>query len=390
MKKMLMMALMVFFTIGAQAQKHWTCNVHGYANTMTVVGVIQINGAEIPRETMELGAFCGMDCRGCESLQYFGNVDRYLVFLSVSGESGEEISFRLYDEETEVELVATTETMVFTADAMIGKASTPYVFEFATVEDEVPVVAEVTLESGASGSVEGSGSYLYGEECTLIAVADSGSYFQNWTEDDDRGVVSTDSVYTFVVTGKRDLVAHFSNTPPGVFTQTIQLVSGWNWVSSFLTYQPETLEVMKEAIALECESATIKSSSTFVSYDSNKWLGSMPPLDNACSYMVYVNQSMSLTLSGSMVVPSEHPVVLKPGWTWMGYMLSSPMSLSEALSNLQPEQSDMIKSPSGYSTYNSAAGKWIGGITTLVPGEGYLYLSNSNQEKSFVFPNPEK
>ena len=388
MKKIMMTALMAIFAISAYAQGHWTNNPHDYANTMTVVGVIQINDAEIPRESMEVGAFCGMECRGSVSLRYFPQVDRHLAYLTVSGVNGDEIAFCLYDAETETELEALAPSVLFVNDTMLGRAGNPYVFTFTTEVDEVPVVAEVIAESGAGGSVEGFGSYLYGDECTLVAMADPGSWFHYWTERVNRDfvVVSTDSVYTFVVTGQRDLVAYFSNVPPATSSQTLTLAPGWNWVSSFVTYQPQTLEEIEEVIAAKCGEATIKSQTNYVSYEGDQWLGAMPPLDNTNFFMVLVDQPMSLTLTGSRVNPTEHPVELMPGWNWIGYMLSRPMPLSEALSNLQPEQSDMIKSPFGYPTYNAVSGQWTGVLQTLEPGQGYMYLSTSTQVKSFVFP----
>ena len=389
MKKLLTIALMAFFAISAQAQRHWTFNPYNYANTMTMVGVIHINEAEIPRTTMEIGAFCGEQCRGCEPLRYYSNVDRYLVFLSVSGETNDVISFRLYDDETEVELMAEAPTVLFTADAMLGTASNPYLFEFATVEDEVPIVA-VTSDTGGSGNVEGSGSYLYGEECTLTAVADDGSWFHYWTEDDDRAVVSTNPVYTFVVTGKRNLKANFFDVPPAVSGQSFQLTQGWNWISSYVDYRPQTLAEMQSAIASECETAVIKSQDYFVSYGAEEWAGTLLSLDNAQMYLVLVNHDMPLTIAGSLSDPAAHLVILKPGWNWIGYPVNTPMPLTEALSGIQPSQFDLIKSQVSFSSYDTLQGGWTGNLQTLEPGQGYLYLSNKTENQSFVFPSAKQ
>jgi hypothetical protein len=57
------------------------------------------------------------------------------------------------------------------------------------------------------GSVNGSGTYDYGQSCTLTSTPATGYTFVNWTESDS--IVSTDATYTFDVTGDRDFVAHF-------------------------------------------------------------------------------------------------------------------------------------------------------------------------------------
>lgn len=58
------------------------------------------------------------------------------------------------------------------------------------------------------GTVTGNGSYEYGQSCTLKAIPSTGYMFTNWTENGN--VVSTDSNYTFNVTGSRTLVANFT------------------------------------------------------------------------------------------------------------------------------------------------------------------------------------
>jgi hypothetical protein len=57
------------------------------------------------------------------------------------------------------------------------------------------------------GTVTGAGIYEEGDTCTVIASANMGCAFVNWTEDDE--VVSTDAIYAFQVTENRNLVANF-------------------------------------------------------------------------------------------------------------------------------------------------------------------------------------
>ena len=58
------------------------------------------------------------------------------------------------------------------------------------------------------GTVTGGGAFHYGDNCTVVATANSGYTFINWTENGN--VVSTNASYQFTVTGNRTLVAHFS------------------------------------------------------------------------------------------------------------------------------------------------------------------------------------
>lgn len=69
------------------------------------------------------------------------------------------------------------------------------------------------------GTISGTGSYYSGESCTLTATSNTGYEFVNWTENGT--TVSSDSTYTFTVSGNRTLVANFqSSTPPRTITAT--------------------------------------------------------------------------------------------------------------------------------------------------------------------------
>ncbi|MFH1121207.1 MAG: M6 family metalloprotease domain-containing protein [Bacteroidota bacterium] len=59
----------------------------------------------------------------------------------------------------------------------------------------------------AGGYTTGSGYYTEGDEVTVSAFANSGYVFLNWTENDN--IVSVSQVYSFAVSGNRELTAHF-------------------------------------------------------------------------------------------------------------------------------------------------------------------------------------
>lgn len=63
------------------------------------------------------------------------------------------------------------------------------------------------ITNPSQGTVTGAGAYVYGQQCTVTAIANEGYVFINWTENGE--VVSTDAVYTFMVTGNRELEANF-------------------------------------------------------------------------------------------------------------------------------------------------------------------------------------
>lgn len=70
-------------------------------------------------------------------------------------------------------------------------------------------IITVSADQDEGGSVEGGGTYEYGQSCTVHATEANGYHFVNWTENGEQ--VSSDEEYTFTVTRDRDLVAHFTS-----------------------------------------------------------------------------------------------------------------------------------------------------------------------------------
>ena len=71
---------------------------------------------------------------------------------------------------------------------------------------ELSIVATVVPEG--TGTIEGVGTYLYGEHVLLTAIPAEGFVFDNWTEDGE--VVSTNQSFSFTAQADRNLEANFS------------------------------------------------------------------------------------------------------------------------------------------------------------------------------------
>ena len=74
-----------------------------------------------------------------------------------------------------------------------------------------PFNVTVTAKPLAGGAVFGAGTYNNGDTCTLSVSSYRGYYLSYWTINDS--TVSTDSVYSFVVTMDANCVAHFDRFP---------------------------------------------------------------------------------------------------------------------------------------------------------------------------------
>lgn len=203
MKRCVCFFLLLLLATTAWAN-HWDPDTHQFPDNMNVIGVIEINGIELAAEGFELGAFCGDECRGSEMLTYYEGLNRYMVFMTLYGQSGHVLSFRLYDHSTQRELELTPpESMSFVPNAIVGAIQAPYVFSFSGGMG----VITTTVVPEEGGAVTGGGAYWIGETCTLRAVANDGYTFVDWTEDGQQ--VSADPIMTLLVTTNHDLQANF-------------------------------------------------------------------------------------------------------------------------------------------------------------------------------------
>ena len=67
----------------------------------------------------------------------------------------------------------------------------------------------VSAEPTNGGVVTGDGTYSFGQSCTIMAIANEGFEFVNWTK--DGFPVSTQASYTFSVTTSETYIAHFQS-----------------------------------------------------------------------------------------------------------------------------------------------------------------------------------
>jgi hypothetical protein len=158
--------------------------------------------------------------------------------------------------------------------------------------------------------------------------------------------------------------------------QTIELAQGWNWWSPTVEVSLEELEN-----ALGNNGITIKSQTESVTYEDEEWLGDSFTLIPGKMYKIKVSADCEFVLTGKAL--SSISVAIEPGYNWFGYTGTQAISLENALYGFEPEDGDIIKSLDDSSTFED--GEWIGDITNLQPGHGYVYISNGTGNKTITF-----
>ena len=166
--------------------------------------------------------------------------------------------------------------------------------------------------------------------------------------------------------------------------QIVSLSQGWNWWSTNLDI---TLEDLKAALveALPGSNITIKSRTQNTAYNpnTNRWRGTLNSLDVTQMYMISVSANCEVTLSGTHINPAEHPVIISNGSNWIAFPLAESMTVSDAFAGFAVN-GDKVKSRSNNTQYNGIS--WRGQLTTLVPGQGYMYISNAQEPRTLTFP----
>ena len=147
---------------------------------------------------------------------------------------------------------------------------------------------------------------------------------------------------------------------------TVALAEGWNWASHNLADAMAVADLADVAVQVltETEATTI---------------------DATEAMKLKVEQPQTKQLSGDQYNPASQDITLHEGWNWLGYPVDQQQALGDALLQLPAEEGDFVTSlTGGFAEF--ADGQWTGILQTMMPGQGYLYKSQS--VKSFVYNVP--
>ncbi len=172
------------------------------------------------------------------------------------------------------------------------------------------------------------------------------------------------------------------------YTRAIPLTDGWRWVS-FNLDDPDLTnlnDLFKNVIS--SQESQVKGIDEFATFDKYGWTGSLVNnggFNTSNMYMIKSVTDQILTIKGAKINPLETPINLYPNWSWIGYTPQNKIEVNDALANINPSPQDLIKSQYEFAMYDPAMG-WLGSLTFLKPGEGYMYFSNNTENTTLVYP----
>lgn len=182
-------------------------------------------------------------------------------------------------------------------------------------------------------------------------------------------------------------VSQVRGAASSLVTQTINLASGWNWVSFYVDVTMEDLQT-----ALGSNGVQIKDLNSFTDYGTNsagvtKWWGDLDEISKTSMYMIKVSADCTIQLTGKLLNPEEVPITLAANTeTWISFISDKEMSLNDAMSNLTPIDGDQVKGHNGFSQYYTSLGMWWGTLETLEPGKGYTYVNKAAEDRTLTYP----
>lgn len=168
------------------------------------------------------------------------------------------------------------------------------------------------------------------------------------------------------------------------FAQIIPINTGWNWISANVISNDSNHfdRLLKSLNSVNGDAIKSQISHRLFNSTTN-WTGSLAAIVPDKGYMLKSSVDDTLIIDGVLANPTIRPINLVAGWNWIGFNSIRNLSLNQALGGLNPVHEDLIKGKNNFAVYDQAIG-WIGSLSAMKSGEGYLYKSAGTN--SFYYP----
>ena len=176
---------------------------------------------------------------------------------------------------------------------------------------------------------------------------------------------------------------------PDFIEKEVTLEEGWQWLSFNLDDPDMSMVRNFMASVSASEGDIIKGMTYFDQYDPTLgWIGSLTKsggLQLSENYKVNLKNPSRLRYEGEFVNPEDVSISLEQGWNWIGFTPQRRLSVEAAFSRLNPEVGDQVKSQLQFSVYAGGNAGWVGTLSSLQPGKGYMFYSGKDVD--FTYPN---
>ena len=181
-------------------------------------------------------------------------------------------------------------------------------------------------------------------------------------------------------------------TTSGSETQEIDLQKGWNWISTNLNVKSPITSLQSTQPWIEGDIIKNPDNQQFNTYSEKRdeFIGGLTAWDYKQMYMVYVASDNALRLSGDNLQEADMQLTFRGNaqWNSLPCMFDQNTSVADAMAAYYDYATpgDIIKSHNHFATF-SADKKWVGDLTVLHPGEGYLFRRMGTGDVTVKFFN---
>lgn len=169
----------------------------------------------------------------------------------------------------------------------------------------------------------------------------------------------------------------------------IELNAGWNWIS-FALINPAIGNIPAMLANGTWQSGDIVKHDErgFDQYATAAgWIGTLPGFDNVSLFKLRSAKAQTLSTSGALPDVKNMPITVRGNrWNYISYLPQVNMTVKEALADYQATDEDVIKSQTGFAMYDPQNG-WVGNLTYLEPGKGYMLYRKDRSDTKFVYPS---
>lgn len=232
----------------------------------------------------------------------------------------------------------------------------------------VEVIAD--SEQGRVGGA-GTGIYEFGTQLHFTAEPNEDFVLKEWLVN-DQPVEAADGALDIIVDAAKTVTAVFERV---YYRQSMDIVKGWNWVSSYLG---ESLDL---ATISEYADRVVGQFDEVIRDPQYGLVGGLTELIAGQTYKVDAGRAYTSTFRGRLYDTKTTPLQMHKGWNWLAYPYLEQLPVGTVITNA--EEGDYLVSQTGFTEY--ANGSWQGTLDEFVPGSGYLYKSVSDKALAFNF-----
>ena len=267
-------------------------------STMTVLGVINVDGIQSSDTRDMIAAFRGTECVGVAHPQYFSRYDSYMVLLTVyGGQQTASLTYKFYDASTGIVYpsvsVSNQQAYTFVSDRSIGTFANPVIFTpLNEIEQDLSHNAATWkwFSLYAQPKVNDVSVVFQDARDAIAVVTDGTNTLINWT--------GTLRSFAYSRMYKLQAVEPYEETLIGEPTDPTLIditlnANGWTWMGYPVQAANSLDAALAEAEPLEGD--MVKNQSGFSLYTEGEWLGTLQALTPGDGYMYYSHAAAAKT-----------------------------------------------------------------------------------------------